>query len=115
MIGIALLHLSHTDLGRLWSPSVNPDDSHKLVTFGVYSKIRHPMYTAHVLWGIGQALLLPNILAGPLALTLVSALLVIRIPREEQAMIDMFGDEYRQYMNATGRIFPKIISSSVIN
>ena len=109
MIGIGLLHRSHADLGRLWSPTVNPDGSNQLVTFGVYRKIRHPMYTAHVLWGVGQALLLPNMLAGPLALISVSALLAIRIPREEQAMLDTFGDEYRRYMNTTGCIFPKII------
>ncbi len=108
LTGIAMLHLSHINLGRLWSPTVNPDDSHKLVRAGVYSMIRHPMYTAHVLWGMGQALLLPNVLAGSLALFLMSTLLVFRIPREEQAMLDVFDDEYRQYMNTTGRIFPKI-------
>jgi protein-S-isoprenylcysteine O-methyltransferase Ste14 len=30
-----------------------------------------------------------------------------RIPKEEQMMIGEFGDEYRAYMQRTGRFFPK--------
>jgi protein-S-isoprenylcysteine O-methyltransferase Ste14 len=66
------------------------------------------MYAAHVLWGIAQALLLPNLVAGPLALILVIFLLALRVPREERAMIEEFGDEYRLYMERTGRILPKL-------
>lgn len=65
------------------------------------------MYAAHVLWGIAQTLLLPNLLAGSLALVLILAVIALRIPREEGAMLEEFGDEYRQYMKSTGRILPK--------
>ncbi len=65
------------------------------------------MYSAHVLWGIAQILLLPNLIAGPLALVLIFAVIGIRVPREEQAMLEEFGDDYRQYMKMTGRILPK--------
>lgn len=108
LISIWLLHRSHADLGRLWSPTVEPEADQRLVTDGVYKRVRHPMYAAHVLWGIAQALLLPNLIAGPLALALILAAIGLRVPREEGAMIEQFGDEYRRYMDRTGRIVPKL-------
>jgi protein-S-isoprenylcysteine O-methyltransferase Ste14 len=108
LISIWLLHRSHADLGKLWSPTVEPEAGQRLVTDGVYKQIRHPMYAAHVLWGMAQALLLPNLIAGPLALVLMFAVIGLRIPREEKAMLEEFGDDYNQYMKRTGRIFPKM-------
>ncbi len=105
---IWLLHRSHADLGKLWSPRVEPESGQWLVTHGVYQRIRHPMYAAHVLWGIAQTLLLPNLVAGPLALLLIFAVIALRIPREERAMLKQFGDKYRRYMERTGRILPKL-------
>jgi protein-S-isoprenylcysteine O-methyltransferase Ste14 len=108
LIAIWLLHRSHSDLGKLWSPTVEPERAQPLVVEGVYRRVRHPMYAVHVLWGIAQALLLPNLVAGPLALILVIFLLALRVPREERAMIEEFGDEYCLYMERTGRILPKL-------
>jgi protein-S-isoprenylcysteine O-methyltransferase Ste14 len=107
MISIWLLHRSHVDLGKLWSPTVEPMIKQTLITDGIYKRVRHPMYSAHVLWGIAQMLLLPNLIAGPLALVLNFAVIYLRVPREEQALLEEFGDEYRQYMKRTGRILPK--------
>jgi protein-S-isoprenylcysteine O-methyltransferase Ste14 len=33
--------------------------------------------------------------------------LLWRVPREEQMMVEVFGDEYRAYMQRTGRFLPK--------
>ncbi len=108
LISIWLLHRSHADLGKLWSSTVEPEPKQRLLTDGVYKRIRHPMYTAHVLWGIAQTLLLPNLIAGPLALVLIFAVIGLRVPREEQAMLEEFGDDYRRYIKTTGRILPKL-------
>ena len=35
-------------------------------------------------------------------------LIIERLPREEQMMLDAFGDEYRDYMRKTGRLLPRI-------
>jgi protein-S-isoprenylcysteine O-methyltransferase Ste14 len=34
-------------------------------------------------------------------------LYLIRVPREERMMLEHFGDEYRDYVRRTGRIFPR--------
>ncbi len=109
VVAIWLLHRSHADLGTLWSPTVELKADHSLVVDGVYRSVRHPMYTAHVLWGVAQALLLPNLVAGPLALVLIFVVIALRVPREERAMIREFGDEYRRYVKITGRILPVMI------
>jgi protein-S-isoprenylcysteine O-methyltransferase Ste14 len=107
LISIWMLHRSHADLGKLWSSTVEPSSKKILVTDGVYKRVRHPMYSAHVLWGIAQILLFPNLIAGPLALLLNFAVMILRVPREERVLLEEFGDEYRQYMKTTGRILPK--------
>ncbi len=108
VLAIWLLHRAHADLGKHWSPTVAFRNEHALVTEGVYRKCRHPMYTAHVIWGVAQTLLLPNLIAGPLALITVTAALALRIPREERAILEEFGNGYRLYMDRTGRMFPKL-------
>ena len=60
------------------------------------------------LWGVAQALLLQNWVAGLAGLALFTPLYVLRVPREEQMMLDRFGAEYRSYMNRTGRVVPQL-------
>jgi len=33
---------------------------------------------------------------------------VMRVPREEQLMCEHFGQQYREYMAATGRLLPRL-------
>ena len=43
---------------------------------------------------------------GLFSLLLVALNLMLRIPPEEEMMLQRFGDEYRAYMKRTGRLFP---------
>ena len=105
---LLLLWRAHAELTRNWSaiPQINQD--HTLVTTGVYSRIRHPMYAAHLLWALAQALLLHNYIAGPAFLVGFTVFCLVRIPLEEKMMLDHFGDEYRAYTTRTGRFLPKL-------
>jgi protein-S-isoprenylcysteine O-methyltransferase Ste14 len=105
---ILLLWRSHADLGRNWSASLQVREGHTLVTAGVYRYMRHPMYSAHWLWAIAQALLIQNWLAGWALLVIFVPFCLIRIPCEEEMMLENFGEEYRQYMNRTGRLIPRL-------
>jgi len=103
-----LLWRAHADLGRQWSVKAEIQDDHELVTTGVFGRIRHPMYAAHWLWAVAQALLLHNWIAGPAMLAAFLPLYAVRVPREEQVMLDHFGDRYRAYMARTGRMIPRL-------
>jgi protein-S-isoprenylcysteine O-methyltransferase Ste14 len=98
---------SHVDLGQNWTPVLQLREGHSLVTSGIYRHVRHPMYASQWLWMIAQALLLQNWLAGIGGALLFLPMYFIRVPQEEQMMIDQFGDEYRAYMQHTGRILPR--------
>lgn len=103
-----LFHRTHLALGRNWSVSLQLRKDHQLITSGIYRHVRHPMYTAFWLWAIAQAFLLPNWFAGFAGLVGFGVLFFGRIAREEQMMLESFGDEYREYMSRTYRIFPLI-------
>jgi protein-S-isoprenylcysteine O-methyltransferase Ste14 len=99
---------SHADLGQNWSVSLEVREGHQLVTQGVYRLVRHPMYASIWLWAIAQGMLLENWLAGWSMVPVFAAMYFLRTPREEALMCEFFGDEYRQYMRRTGRLFPRI-------
>ena len=104
---IWLLWKSHVDLGKNWSATTVIRVEHTLVTSGVFRSMRHPMYAAHLLWGIAQILLIHNWLAGFASLVIIVPLYLLRVPREEQMMLAQFGEKYRSYMDRTGRIIPR--------
>lgn len=99
----------HRELGRNWSDSLEVRDQHVLVTEGLYRWVRHPMYSAFFLWAVAQALLLPNWIAGFSGLIGFGTLFLFRVGREEQMMLEIFGAEYRAYMDRTARIIPWIL------
>lgn len=102
-----LFRRSHADLGRNWSVTLKVRENHAVVKAGVYRLVRHPMYSSFFLLGLAQLLLLPNWLAGASGLVGVGLLFVFRVGREEQMMLDSFGDEYR--LAGTKRIIPWVL------
>lgn len=107
-LALILFRKTHVALGRFWSVSLDIRDGHRLVTEGIYSTLRHPMYTAFWLMALGQALLLPNWIAGPAGLIGFGFLFFSRIGPEEKMMEAKFGTEYTQYRNRTNRIIPGV-------
>ena len=108
-IALWLLWRSHADLGQNWRMTTELRAEHMLITGGIFQHIRHPMYSAHWLWGIAQALLIHNWIAGLASLVIIIPIYVLRVRREEQMMLEKFGEEYRLYMRQTGRIFPRLL------
>ena len=99
---------SHHDLNANWSPSLQLREGHELITSGIYSFIRHPMYAAIWLWVVGQILLLQNWVAGPPAFLAFGLMYAYRRTAEEAMMADRFGDSYRAYVARTPRLLPRL-------
>lgn len=105
-IAFVLYGWSQAILGRAWSPHLQMREKHSLVTTGPYARIRHPMYLAMLGFLIGIAFVTANWFF--IALLVISiVVLALRIPKEEQMMIEEFGSEYRAYMQRTGGLLPK--------
>jgi len=100
-LGVAcvfLIYWMFSNIGTGITPTVATRSDHKLVTKGPYRWIRHPLYTFGTLFFLSFALMA----------MLAIVLLTIRLPNEEAHLIEKFGDEYREYMQRTGRYLPKI-------
>ena len=106
--GLWLFYRSHADLGTNWSVTLQMRENHRLITSGVYSMIRHPMYSSMFLLGIAQVLFLPNWIAGPAYLLSFGMLYFFRVRAEERMMLDQFGTGYEQYMQRSGRLIPPV-------
>jgi len=104
---IALLGITHRALGPSWTPTLGLRKDHQLVTGGIFKYIRHPMYAAHLLWAVAQPMLLHNWIAGFSFLVVALPQYLLRVEAEEEMMLDSFGEEYADYMEDTGRIFPR--------
>jgi protein-S-isoprenylcysteine O-methyltransferase Ste14 len=105
-VSMWLFYRSHFDLQKQWSPSLEIRENHELVTSGIYKYTRNPMYLAVLIWSLGQALVLPNFMAGLAAFVSLVPLFVFRLPREEKMMHRHFGESYVRYKNETSRLVP---------
>jgi len=107
-VGLWLFYRSHADLGTNWSITLQVREQHRLITNGVYRRVRHPMYSALFIYSVGQALVLPNWVAGPSYLIAFVILFALRVRAEEQMMLDEFGNDYMAYMSRTKRLLPGV-------
>lgn len=108
VVGLWLFYRSHADLGQNWSITLEVREQHQLIVHGVYRRIRHPMYSALVLYAVGHALVIPNWVAGPSNLIAFAILFALRVHEEEKMMTDEFGDEYTTYAARTKRLVPGV-------
>lgn len=84
-------------------PTVDPGD--QLCTTGPYRFVRHPMYLAVDLLGLGSVVWVPR----PL-ITFATLLLVfggdLRARTEEKVLLEAFGERYREYIRQVRRTVP---------
>lgn len=112
VVATFIMLLSHQTLGANWSGQLNIQEAHTLVVKGIYARIRHPMYLAFLLSGIGTLLLSANWFIGVPLIVWFWVMYLGRIKYEEQMMVDEFGGQYIAYMQSTGRLLPKIKANS---
>jgi protein-S-isoprenylcysteine O-methyltransferase Ste14 len=91
------------------SPMQTTRDDHQLITAGPYRWIRHPLYTFGLLFFLSISLL-TGIWWLAAGLLIVFPLLAWRTLREEEHLLSKFGDNYRVYMQRTGRYLPHLFS-----
>lgn len=81
-------------------------ENHKLVTWGPYRYVRHPSYLGYFLMFFGLFFIWLNLVA---IFPLFAILGYIQITeKEEELLIERFGDKYRRYQKQTGKFFPKL-------
>lgn len=84
---------------------LEPEKATILVTQGIFKYTRNPMYLSLLLFLIGYALKLGNAFNSLLLVGFVYFMNHFQIKREEQALLKLFGKQYRLYSKATRRWF----------
>lgn len=96
-------------LGGVWAnrtPARSAGSVERLVTDGVYAKVRHPIYSADIFlaWGIvcfhPAAWLAAGVAWG-------TAALIVWMKLEETVLARRFGDAYRDYQRRVPMIVPR--------
>ncbi len=95
LLGSILIIFSIKELRKHISPMPKPKENSILITNGIYSKLRHPMYYALIIISIG--FLLKNLSIYNLTLTLLLGMVIkCKIKLEEEYLINKF-KKYKTY------------------
>lgn len=94
-------------LGSNVSETVLTREGQRLVSWGPYRWVRHPLYTT-----ASVILAALSLVAANGAMALLTALVMIGVPfiarREESQLLARFGPDYVAYMERTGRFLPRV-------
>jgi hypothetical protein len=80
----------------------------KLLTEGIYSRVRHPRYIETMFWVLGYALF-ANYLALYVALLLLLPVIHLIVLLEERELRERFGSAYEEYCRRVPRYSPKLV------
>jgi protein-S-isoprenylcysteine O-methyltransferase Ste14 len=106
-LSIPLMYWLFSSIGTNITHTVGTRERHQLVTHGIYRWVRHPLYSVGMTFFLSIALIAANwFIAAAEGFGFI--FLLLRLPQEEQKLIERFGDEYRSYMEKTGRFFPRL-------
>ena len=106
-VSLALTLWIFRTIGKNITSTVETREEHELVTGGPYRWVRHPLYTVGTSFFVSLGIVAANWFMGLASLS-VLVMLLIRLPKEEEKLIERFGDEYRAYIERTGRLLPRI-------
>ena len=113
LLGLASLPLIwwvQEALGSNFSTTLHVRSEHTLVTQGPYRWVRHPMYTVLYMVLLAVFLLTGNWLISGVFLVSMTMIVLFRLGNEEAVMLEKFGEDYRRYMQRTGRFLPRLTS-----
>lgn len=108
LLALGLLQWSQVTLGRNWSDTPRLMRDQRIVTEGPYRWVRHPIYTAFLLFIGSFVLITANWLVGGAWLATTAIDITARVRYEERLLADQFGDQYLNYAKKTGRLIPRL-------
>lgn len=90
-----------------FKPTEGEESRPELVISGIYSQIRHPLYFGLLVIFLGY-FLVSGTLGALIHLVCLVLYLPIGIYFEEKNLVDVFGEDYREYQKEVPSFFPKI-------
>jgi protein-S-isoprenylcysteine O-methyltransferase Ste14 len=109
LIGVACLAATikcWARMGKDWRMAVTGEPDQALITDGMFSRIRHPIYAFSILLMACTMVVVPTALMLAFGAVHI-ALMVIKAYNEERHMLASHGDDYARYLARTGRFLPR--------
>jgi protein-S-isoprenylcysteine O-methyltransferase Ste14 len=106
-LGIAIAIWARFSLGSNWSGTVTLKENHELIRKGLYSRIRHPIYTGILLGAIGSGMIHGEV-RDLIGFFILYISFVIKAKREESFLFQEFGASFSEHQRRTGMFLPKI-------
>jgi len=106
MAGLVFRGYAIRQLGQYFVPEVVIQPGQRVMDRGLYQYLRHPSYTGTFITVLGYGFALTNWLGLLIMLVVAGTIYTVRMNIEEAALLEAFGDEYRDYMKRTKRVIP---------
>ncbi len=105
-VGLVLIVLCI--LGRTWSTIyIGGQKMRQVVAVGPYSVSRNPLYLFSIIGAAGAGAQLGSVVLAVIAGVVAWLVFLLVVYKEEQVMLDLFGDSYRTYMRGVPRFLPR--------
>jgi protein-S-isoprenylcysteine O-methyltransferase Ste14 len=106
--GLAATIYAQLDMGASWRVGIDTAEVTALVRTGTFRLVRNPIFSAMVVFTLGQTLMAPNAVAISVLAIFIAAVEVSVRSAEEPYLLRVHGEEYRDYMASVGRFFPGV-------
>jgi protein-S-isoprenylcysteine O-methyltransferase Ste14 len=97
IVSLVFFTMARIKLGDSFQVSA---EANNLVKSGIYKTIRHPVYVFGTTFMMGF-LIFTQVFYGLIFLIIIAVLQIKRIKKEEEVLIEKFGDEYVEYKKQT--------------
>lgn len=102
LIALVLFIVSVKTMKTSWRVGIDKENKTKLVTNGIFSISRNPVFLSFDLILISLVLVYPNVIV--LLLSVIDIYSInLQIKEEEKHLINQFGDEYKKYCKKVRR------------
>lgn len=106
--GLALVLISQAAMGASWRIGVEETEQTDLVTNGIFTVVRNPIFTAMGVLLTGMVTAIPTLLSAVALLVFACAVQIQVRAVEEPYLLRIHGAAYRAYAARTGRFLPGI-------
>ena len=93
-------------LGEFFTATLRIREGHRVVSEGIYRRIRHPGYLGTILFFVGSGIATANFITAALILAVIVPTFVRRIAVEERMLVEQLGEEYGAYQRRSWRLIP---------
>lgn len=104
--GLVVVLLAQAAMGASWRIGVDENERTELVTRGLFSRVRNPIFTGMAAVTAGLALMVPTLVAVLALACLVAAVQIQVRVVEERYLRRVHGEAYRRYSACAGRFLP---------